>query len=88
LRRELVVGRVFGRVDLVRVVDTVLVSACRLWRVEASLGRARVSEELTVMHAVTEAYLDQVLPLGLGNEGLQLWGREGVDQTRLRHDKK
>lgn len=41
LRRELMVGRVLGRVDLVRVVDAVLVAAGRLWRVQARLGRRR-----------------------------------------------
>jgi len=39
LRRELMVGRVLGRVDLVRVVDAVLVAAGRLWRVQACLRK-------------------------------------------------
>lgn len=34
------------------------------------------------------AYLDEVLPLGLGDQWLQLRGREGVDKARLRHDQK
>jgi hypothetical protein len=32
------------------------------------------------------AYLDEVLALGLSDEGLQLRCREGVDQTGLRDD--
>jgi hypothetical protein len=31
-------------------------------------------------------YLDQILPLGLGHERLELGGGEGVDQTRLGDD--
>lgn len=41
LRCELMVGGVLGRVDLVRVVDAVLVSARRLWRVQACLSRGK-----------------------------------------------
>ncbi len=32
------------------------------------------------------AHLDEVLALGLSDEGLQLRGREGVDEARLRRD--
>lgn len=32
------------------------------------------------------AYLDEILSFGLGDERLQLRGREGVDQAGLRHD--
>lgn len=42
LRRELMVGSVLGRVDLVRVVHAVLVAARRLWRVQTCLrGRGQ-----------------------------------------------
>ena len=33
-------------------------------------------------------YLNQVLALRLGDQGLELGRREGVDESRLRHDKK
>lgn len=36
--------------------------------------------------ALALAYLDEVLALGLGDERLQLWCREGVDKARLRDD--
>jgi len=65
LRREMLVGCVLGRVDLIRIIDAVLVSAGRLWRVQACL--------------------DKVLSLSLGDERLQLRGRESVDQAGLRH---
>lgn len=32
------------------------------------------------------AYLNQILALGLGNERLQLGGREGINQARLGDD--
>lgn len=38
--------------------------------------------------AAAVAYLDEVLALGLGDEWLQLGGREGVDKACLRHDQK
>jgi hypothetical protein len=41
-----------------------------------------VSKQLTVSAAAT-AYLDEVLPLGLGDKWLQLRGRKGVDKTCL-----
>ena len=35
-----------------------------------------------------ETSLDEILALGLGDEGLELCGGEGVDEAGLRHDEK
>ena len=47
-----------------------------------------ITRRATAGHGETVAYLNQVLSLSLGNEGLELGSGEGVDETGFRNDKK
>lgn len=76
-------GGLLGRVDRVLVVDPVLSITCRFGRVQAGLGA--VSRRLGGPRE-RGTHLDQILPLGLGDQRLQLGGGEGVDQPRLGDD--
>jgi hypothetical protein len=87
LGRQMRVGRLFGRVDRVRVVDAILGAGGRLGRIQTCLVTSvrQCHSDDGSFHDVI-ANLDQVLALGLGHQRLQLGRGEGVYQTRLGHD--
>lgn len=71
-----VLGRVYGRFT----VDTVLVTGCRLWRVQACL---EVIEHDAIVSTSPSAYLNEIFPLSFRDERLEFWCREGVNKARL-----
>lgn len=87
LRREVLRAGLLGRLDGAGIVDAVLAAAGGFGSVEARLGSDRLAVARRVRGGARDApYLDQVLALGLGDQRLELGGREGVDQTGLRDD--
>jgi hypothetical protein len=91
LRREAVRSRLVRGVNLIGIIDTILIAGCRLWGVQTSLrtvglGRNSGGDTVRKVRVLGEAYLNQILALSLGDERLQLGGREGVDQARLRYN--
>lgn len=78
-------GGLLGRVDLVGLVDTILVALVGLRRVEASLRQVRLALRQCQERCATlcSTYLDQVLSLGLGDEGLEFRRSKRVDQPSL-----
>jgi hypothetical protein len=74
----------FGRVNGRLAIDAV--SIRRLGRIEACLWNRRSTNASRDSNDCDNAYLNQVLALGLGDQWLKLRGGEGVDQTSLRDD--
>lgn len=89
LRGEVLRAGLLGRLDWAGIVNAVLAAAGRFGSIEACLERGDVSsarrDGREPVRAVC-AYLDEVLALSLGDQGLELGGGEGVDQTGLRDD--
>jgi hypothetical protein len=87
LRGQVSTGGLLGRLDLVAIIDTVLVLG-RLRSIQAGLRGVSISKPDGRGRGGSSGatYLNEVLALGLGNQGLQLGGGEGVHKTRLRDD--
>lgn len=78
-------GGLFGRVDLVGIVDTVVVALIGFGRVEACLCQSRLELRQCRKPCATldGTYLDEVLALGLRDKRLELRRSKRVDKTRL-----
>ena len=86
LRGEVLRAGLLRGLDRASIVDTVLATAGGFRGVEASLEQS-ISDVRRVGGVVRCApYLDQILALSLGDQRLELGGREGVDQPRLGDD--
>lgn len=81
-------GGFFGRVDLVGIVDTGVITLVGLRCVKASLRQFKLALRQSQERCATlcSTYLNQVLALGLGNEGLKLRCGKSIDQPGFRHD--
>ena len=70
------VGRFLRGLDLISAVHAVLVTSSGFRGIQASLETVR---EVESVRATEMPYLNEILAFGLGDKGLQLRGREGVD---------
>ena len=75
---------IFWRVDGRFGINAILITGCRLGRIETGLGKEIRKSSIARLTRAT--YLNQVLTLWLGNERLQFWRGERVDQAGLGHD--
>jgi hypothetical protein len=74
----------FGRVTWAVSIDAIRRITSGLGGIQT--GLRRVSSCNKILSDCEITYLDEVLALGLCDKWLQLWGREGVDETGLRDD--
>lgn len=96
LRREVLVGRFFGRLDLVTTVDAVLVAWGWFGSIQACLVIVSIVGHVENLLFVERdannsrvvAYLNQVLALRLCHEGLELRCSKGINETGFRNHKK
>lgn len=84
LRRDLGMINVFGRIDRRFTIDSILVTRCRLWRIQTSLSSLQLRRKAG--GEVREAYLYQILAFSFGDEGLKFRCRERIDEASLGHD--
>jgi hypothetical protein len=96
LRREVLVGRLFGRLDLVTTIDAVLVAWSWFGSIQACLvivsliGHVEnwLFAEQDANNRRVVAYLNQVLALRLCHERLELRCSKGINETGFRNNKK